>query len=103
MTSITDGAGYLFSDERNSGGKVEEADIIACPHCEALINYQAWRKDRAQGGGLTGGWCRKCSAPVCGTCLDRMLVFGCEPFLRKIDQAVEANYRRQQNRKVIGI
>ena len=103
MSSILHKAGYLFNDDRASGGKVSEADIIACPHCESLISYQAWRKERAHGGGLTGGWCRKCAAPVCGPCLDRMLVFGCEPYLRKIDQAVKDNFRRLQNRKVLGI
>ncbi len=103
MSKIITGAGYLFNDNRSTGGKVEEADIIACPHCEKLISYQEWNKERSQGGGPTGGWCRQCAAPVCGLCLDRMLVFGCEPFLRKIDQAVDDNYRRQQNRKVLGI
>ena len=103
MSSITHQSGYLFNDDRAAGGKVSEADIIACPHCESLISYQDWRKERAQGGGLTGGWCRKCSAPVCGPCLNRMLVFGCEPYLKKIDQAVKDSYRRQQNRKVLGI
>lgn len=103
MSRIIHQAGYLFNDDRNSGGKVSEADMLACPHCESLISYQAWRKERAQGGGPTGGWCRQCAAPVCGPCLNRMLVFGCEPSLKKIDQAVEEVNRRQQNRKVLGI
>jgi hypothetical protein len=100
MKRQADGAGYLFNDDRNSGGKLDEADMVTCPHCEALLRLQDWRKEREQGG---GGWCRKCFAPVCGPCLDRMLVFGCEPYLKKIDQAVEENYRRQQNRKTLGI
>ena len=100
MKRQADGAGYYINDERASGDGVDEADVLTCPHCEKIIKLQDWRKEREQGG---GGWCRKCQAPVCGPCLDRMLVFGCEPWLKRIDRAFEENYRRAQNRKVLGI
>ncbi len=100
MKTQTHGAGYLFNDDRASGGKVSEADVLTCPHCEKIIEHAQWRKEREQGG---GGYCRKCQAPVCGPCLDRMLRFGCEPYLKRIEQTVEANHRREQNRKVLGI
>ena len=96
----SDGAGYLMNDDRNSGGGVSESDVICCPHCQTVILLQAWRKEREEGG---GGYCRKCSAPVCGLCLERMLTHGCEPYIKFIERQVEENYRREQNRKVLGI
>ena len=94
------GAGYFINDERNSGGGVQEADVLTCAHCEAVILLQAWRKERSLGGGTI---CRKCSSPVCNACGELMLTQGCTPFIKLIDQAVEATYRRQQNLKVLGI
>lgn len=91
----TDGAGYLFNDDRASGGTVTEADMISCPHCQRLIKHHDWKQD--------GGFCSRCFAPVCCQCADRMLTRGCEPFIKAIDRAVEAAYRRQQFRKIAGL
>ncbi len=99
-TRLTDGAGYHLNDDSNSGGKKLEHDVISCTHCETLMFVQDWKKERKQGGGTV---CRKCQAPVCGPCGERMILFGCEPFLEKIDRIIEENYRKEQNRKVLGI
>lgn len=98
--TLTSGAGYLYNDSRAAHEGVQEADIGCCPHCQATINLQAWRKEREQGG---GGWCRKCEAPVCGPCLQLMLTHGCQPYIKKIEEELERNYRIQQNRKMMGI
>ena len=101
VTRQGDGAGYLFNDNRAAHEGVEEADIVCCPHCQCTINLQAWRKDNSKGGthNEMGGWCRKCFAPVCKLCTKRMLTFGCEPFIQKVNEAVERNERIRQNMK----
>ena len=99
----SDGAGYLMNDSRNAGEGVEENDILCCPHCQCTINLQAWRKYRADGGTMQGGYCRSCKAPVCPLCTDRMLKYGCEPFIREVERAVETTYRRGQLVKTLGI
>jgi hypothetical protein len=99
ITRQSDGAGYMMNDGRAAHEGMEEADILCCPHCQATVNLQAWRKERSEGG---GGWCRKCAAPVCGPCLTRMLTHGCEPFIKSVDKALELAYRRTQNRKILG-
>lgn len=88
-------AGYYKNDDRASGGLKTEADIQSCVHCQAVILMQKWKED--------GGWCGRCSKPICGPCADRMLTKGCEPFIQKIEQALESNFRRQQFRKIAGI
>jgi hypothetical protein len=95
----------MHSDNRAAHEGLDECDILTCPHCQCTINYQAWRKDHSKGGthDQTGGWCRKCEAPVCPTCTKRMLTFGCEPFIKLVDKVIRENHRREQNRKVLGI
>jgi len=100
LTRQGDGAGYHLNDDRSSGGGQQEHDVVCCPHCQAVMFLQDWRKERSLGG---GGWCRQCFAPVCGPCLDIMLVSGCVPFMQKVEQALEADIRKRQNAKVIGI
>ena len=98
VTRQGDGAGYLMNDSRAAHEGVDECDIVLCPHCQVTIRLQDWKKERAEGG---GGWCRKCSAPVCGPCLTTMQQVGCIPFKSLVDRALELNYRRQQNLKVL--
>jgi len=100
ITRIGNGAGYLMNDSRAAGEGVDESDITLCPHCQTTIRLQDWKKEREQGG---GGWCRKCFAPVCGPCLTLMLTHGCQPFIKLVDKALELNYRRSQNQKILGI
>lgn len=95
MKSIYNGAGYLLNDNRCSGGKVEEADLIACRHCQKLMKKAAWQED--------GGFCGHCERPVCGGCADKILTGGCTPFVAKLEQQVEIQIRRRQNARVMGI
>jgi hypothetical protein len=87
-------AGYLMNDNRASGHGLKEADIYVCEHCQVIIEVPIWKED--------GGWCGHCQHPICGKCADDMLRNGCVPFMKKLEQALEADYRRQQNRKILG-
>ena len=93
-TPHTRGSGYFLN---NSSGvlRKEEADIRICSHCEVVILLQKWKED--------GGWCGRCMAPICGPCSDRMLMFGCEPFIRKIEAAFESVNKLGQFRKLAGL
>ena len=95
VTRQADGAGYHMNTDCDG---VSQHDVLTCPHCQSVIFLQTWRKEREQGG---GGYCRKCSEPVCGPCLTLMVKHGCQPFMKAVERAVEDNYRIQQNRKVM--
>ena len=103
---VSNGAGYMINDNRANHTGVQECDIVCCSHCSRTIDLQKWRKHEdweTQGAHGGGGWCPKCMAPVCGLCAERMMTHGCEPAKMKIDAAVEATYRKQQNRRILGI
>jgi hypothetical protein len=58
-----------------------------------------------QDAGVERGWrlVWPLHAPICGPCADRMQTRGCEPFIKQIEQALEAGYRRSQFRKLAGL
>ena len=91
-TPHTKNAGYYMSGGPH--GK-READIRTCPHCQAVIKMQLWKDD--------GGFCRKCNAPICAHCADRALVFGCEPFMQRLEKFTDAVVKYQQYIKVAGL
>lgn len=92
-TPYTRGAGYFVN---NIGlARKQEADVRTCTHCQAVILMQKWKDD--------GGFCGRCMAPICGICADRMLTYGCEPFLKKLEQGMEARYRMVQFSKLAGL
>lgn len=86
-------AGYFCNDIETN--RKQEADIQLCRHCETVIRLQAWKED--------GGWCGRCMAPICGPCADRMLTYGCEPFIRQIDAAFDSAVKLAQYRKLAGL
>lgn len=88
-------AGYLLNDDRNSGGKKTEADIQTCWHCQVVINMQEWKHD--------GAFCRGCMHPICGPCGDQMLIYGCVPFIKKIEAFTDAVVKLQQHLKILGL
>ncbi len=94
-TPHTSGSGYYCNDDTPSGGTKSEADIQTCTHCQKVIKLQDWKDD--------GGFCGRCMKPICGPCADRMLTYGCEPFIKQIESALESEYRRKQFRKVAGL
>jgi hypothetical protein len=96
MRSIFDGAGYFFNDDRASGGKFVEDDLVGCAHCPKPTKKAQWK--------LQGGMCFVCSKPMCAECTARALKFGCEgPEEKRIERAVNDLHRREQNAKVLGI
>jgi hypothetical protein len=86
-TPFAKNAGYFWNDDRPSGGLKDEADIRTCPHCQAIIKMQAWRK--IEQGSMNGGFCMKCNAPVCAHCNKRMQALGCEPFAKQVEREFE--------------
>lgn len=92
-TPHTHNAGYFLNN--SSSARKEQADIQICTHCETVVYMQKWQED--------GGWCGKCMAPICGSCADRMLTFGCEPFIKRIEAAFESAVQLKQHRKMVGL
>jgi hypothetical protein len=84
-TPFTRGAGYLLNNQGLNVSQREEADIRTCTHCQAVIRMQAWRDN--------GAFCGKCMAPICAACGTRAMTYGCEPFLKKIEQYAEQQMR----------
>lgn len=82
-TPHTKGAGYFVNDKDLRTR--QEADVQTCSHCQAIIKMQEWKQE--------GAWCGKCMKPICCPCGTRALTFGCEPFLKKIEQYAEQQMR----------
>ncbi len=95
MKSIFDGTGYFRNDDRPSGGKLSEGDVLGCSHCQQAMPKAEWK--------LNGGICFICAKPLCLICYERTRTFGCEVFEKNIEHAVADLYRRQQNAKILGI
>lgn len=94
-TPHAQGSGYYRNDDRCAGGQLSEADVRTCPHCQVIIMMQAWKDN--------GGFCKKCDAPICPVCADRALTYGCEPFLKRLDQFTDAVVKYQQYVKMAGL
>lgn len=95
MRTLANGMGYLLVDNRTSGGRLDEADLFGCNHCDKLMRRQDWREE--------GGFCHCCARPVCLACAHAMDIGGCVPSMKKLEQAVEQAYRREQNAKILGL
>ena|SRR5216683_1163473 len=92
-TPHTKNCGHYYNDDTPSGGKKSEADIQTCSHCQAIVNLQ----------GSNFGWCQREMKPLCNTCGIRAHTHGCEPFLKKIEAALDDNYHKAQFRKIAGL
>lgn len=86
-------AGHYLSYADGVGHKQQEADIKTCPHCQAVIML---KKE-------SGDYCSKCQAPVCPTCAARMDLYGCEPFLRKLERYIGAQEQYEKFLKEAGV
>lgn len=82
-TPHTKGAGYFINDKDLRTR--QEADVQTCSHCQAILKMQEWKK--------SGAWCGKCMKPLCLDCGKRTQIFGCEPFLKKLEQYAEQQMR----------
>jgi hypothetical protein len=92
--SIFKQQGYIINDNRCSGGVLEEDDILGCSHCQKLMKRPQWQAD--------GGFCHSCDAPLCGPCATRAMKDGCTVFLKTLESALEAQYRKEQYAKIAG-
>ena len=93
-TPHTKGAGYYMNDDRGAGGAVAEADIRTCPHCQAIIKMQEWRKAQTQ------GFCTKCMQPTCSNpaCMEF-----CTPFIEIIERMASQNMRFVMISRTMGL
>lgn len=66
--------GYMLSDNRVSGGVLEEHDTVSCKHCQAILRIIKRQKE--------GYWCGTCAGHVCRRCASRGR---CEPFFRQVE------------------
>lgn len=91
-TPHTKNAGYYLSSDVH--GK-READIRTCTHCQAVIKMQVWKDD--------GGFCRKCNAPICAHCADQALIYGCIPFMQRLEKVTDTLIKFTQHLRVAGL
>lgn len=94
-TPHTHGAGYYRNDDTPSGGRLQEADVQTCTHCQKVLLVQAWKQD--------GGFCGRCNAPICGWCAERMLTHGCEPFVKQIEVYLHHSVKLETFRRLAGV
>ena len=94
-TPHTKNAGHLIAQSGGYRSVTEECDIRTCTHCQKVLKMNLWKED--------GGWCSKCNAPICGPCADNMLLRGCEPWTKQIDQAFDQAVKLDQFRKLAGL
>ena len=95
MSSVFNGMGYLFNDDRASGGKFIEADLLGCNHCDRTFTKRqwfTWHEPR----------CLGCFRSICPECVIRAQTRGCENATRRLERAIEERHRRAQNARMIG-
>ena len=93
-TPHTHNAGYLRNDDRPGGGKLTQADVQTCPHCQAVILMHEWSS------GTESHFCTRCFKPTCGA---ERCVNECQPYIAYIEKILNHDYRIQQFRKMAGL
>lgn len=94
MKSIFTGHGYFMNDDRASGGKLAEDDVVTCIHHGGVLKKHEWK--------LQGGMCMICHGPLCDHCYEQTRKLGCTgPQEKMIERAVNDLYRREQNSKAL--
>lgn len=94
-TPHTKGAGYFVNDKALRTR--QQGDVQTCSHCQGVLIMQQWKDN--------GAWCGKCMRPICneGECAKQTALYGCVPFLRKIEQYAEAQMRFEKFYKDAGL
>ena len=95
LTPHRKGAGYFLNNQGLGAREREEGDVQQCSHCECVLILQKVKDD--------GGYCSRCQHLVCGPCADRMLIYGCEPALKKIEQVFNCAEKYRQFCKLAGL
>lgn len=71
--------GWLYCDNRLSGGELIEAATITCSHCQRqIIRNPARTRERA--------WCSSCDHTICDPCNAIRLAVGCRTFKQIMDE-----------------
>ncbi len=82
---------------RNPGGYLQivepgrpdvEHDTFTCCHCGSIVLVNA-RQSPAD----SGGFCLCCMKPICKGCATKG---GCDPFMKKVEQAEKRDYLLRQ-------
>lgn len=90
-----DGAGYFVNDDRVSGGRLSEDDVLGCAHCQKALKRKIWLNE--------GGYCSQCDQELCVECATKALTEGCANFKRMVERELAAAYVREQNARIFGI
>jgi hypothetical protein len=85
LRSIFNGSGYYLNDNRASGGRLEEDDLVGCSHCQASVRKVEWRAH--------GGFCKACDSPLCVVCAEEAIQFGCRNFKKLVETRWEEMQR----------
>lgn len=83
-TPHTKNAGY-YSSRKSGDSSHEQDDVQTCAHCQAVLLIREWKEE--------GGFCHREMKPLCLQCADRALLFGCEPFLKKLEAMMRKQMR----------
>lgn len=73
------GKGYLLTDDRVSGGTLQELNTLTCVHCNRVVALNPERERER-------GWCWKCDAYVCDF---KVCIEECNPIQEGIELALK--------------
>ena len=93
-TKQSESPGALFNDNRTSGGKLDQADILCCAHCQCVLRWDQPEKRHL---------CRRGGHVICDVCKADEMQNGCSPFTAFLDREREKLERRNQLSKAIGL
>lgn len=93
-TPFSRNAGYHYN---GAGREKEQNDVQTCPHCQAVILMQEWKK--VENGKMTGGFCMKCNRPTC----DKPSCHVCSPFIQKLEKEFDMTVKLKQFMKDAGL
>jgi hypothetical protein len=84
MSSLRSKEGWLFVDDRLSGGLLTENPTYTCSHCNCVVVMNPLRnRERA--------FCRGCNSPICDACgVIKARTLQCVTFNQKADIALTA-------------
>ena len=99
-TPFSRGAGYSINN-RDIAAARQEDDVQCCTHCQAVIRMRQWKK--VENGGMAGGFCMRCNAPVCGPCNTKMVTEGCMPFIEKLERSLDMTVKLRAYIKAAGL
>lgn len=85
--SVYTGHGYVMNDNRASGGKLVEADVLGCGHCQCSISKPNWI---AYGENK----CWSCDEPMCSICtFEYKATHVCTNFKKLVERKFEERRR----------